>query len=167
MSFGNSGGGDYSLVGNAIDNYVNDTNTYDAVSNAINNYVNGNEDYGAIGNAINGYVNSDTGSGFNIGNNSTNWGSIINTLGRLGSGVLGGLADYQSSANQQAYIPYTQWLGNGLAKFSAINNRDNKQQQQNNAYGNALMLSSLFGHGFGRNNDTIDPLPGSKSVIWD
>lgn len=156
-----------SLIGDNINSFVNNKDTYGAVSNAINNYVGGKQDYGAIGNAINSYVNGDYNSDYGSGYGNSNWGSIINTLGRLGSGVLGGLADYQSSANQQAYIPYTQWLGNGLAKFSAINNRDNKQQQQNNAYGNALMLASLFGHGFGRNNDTIDPLPGSRSAVWD
>lgn len=73
--------------------------------------------------------------------------SWFNTLGRLGVGLLGGLGDYQSSANQQAYIPYTQWLGNGLAKFSAINNTGNKENKKNQSYGNTLMLSSLFGPG--------------------
>lgn len=80
----------------------------------------------------------------NIHGNSGGW---FNTLGRLGTGILGALGDYDSSSNQQAYIPYTQWLGNGLAKFSAINNTANKQNQQNQAYGNTLMLSSLFGPG--------------------
>lgn len=80
----------------------------------------------------------------NDGSVKGNW---FNTLGRLGTGLLGALGDYDASANQQSYIPYTQWLGNGLAKFSAINNTMNKQQQKNNAYGNTLMLSSLFGPG--------------------
>ena len=98
--------------------------------------------------------------GISLGDgNSTNWGSLINTLGRLGSGVLGGLADYQTSSKMSNYMPQTRWLGNGLATTQLMNNMANKQLEKNNAYGNALMLSSLFGRGFGRRNDTIDTLP--------
>lgn len=164
MSFGNSSGsGDYGAVGNAIDSFVNDKDSYSAVGNAINNYVNGNEDYGAIGNAIDGYVNGDYGTE----SGGSNWGSIINTLGRLGTGLLGGAADYSANSSQQNYLPYIKWLGHGLADFGALNNSANKQQATNSAYGNTLMLGSLFGRGFGRNNDTIDPLSRTGNIIWD
>lgn len=155
MSFGNSSSGDYGAVGSAIDSYVNDRNSYGAVGDAINNYVNDTQGYGAIGNAINGYVNGDYGAE----SGGSNWGSIINTLGRLGTGLLGGAADYSSNQSQQNYLPYIKWLGHGLADFGALNNSANKQQASNNAYGNTLMLGSLFGKGFGRKNDTISTLP--------
>lgn len=98
-----------------------------------------NNGYQILGNLANSDYLDDSQGGMN--------GSWFNTLGRLGVGLLGGLGDYQSSSGQQAYIPYTQWLGNGLAKFSAINNTGNKENQKNQAYGNTLMLSSLFGPG--------------------
>lgn len=164
MSFGN-GGGSVDTSGYSLDGGLGsygDTGFENVPVGGLSVDNNGYQIYPSTltdGISLDDYGNSSGGR--------TNVGQIINTLGRLGAGIMGGLGGYESSANQQAYIPYTQWLGNGLAKFSAINNTGNKQQQQNNAYGNALMLASLFGHGFGRNNDTIDPLPGSRSAIWD
>lgn len=154
MSFGNNGGSyGGSAISDSIANYMNDTPDYGSIGNVVNDYIidNGSSN-GAIGDAINNYVNSDSYSSdglssilSSIGNGGGR--SWFNTLGRLGTGILGALGDYDSSSNQQSYIPYTQWLGNGLAKFNVINNTANKQQQKNDAYGNTLMLSSLFGPG--------------------
>lgn len=174
MSFGNNGGSyGGSAISDSIANYMNDTPDYGSIGNVVNDYImdNGSSN-GAIGDAINNYV---------YGNDSSSVGGKLNggwfnTLGRLGTGLLGALGDYEANSKQQAYIPYTQWLGNGLAKFSMINNMANKQDQQNKAYGNTLMLSSLFGPGksllskFGGQlgriyNDSYDT-PETSGVVW-
>jgi hypothetical protein len=159
MSFGNSGNIDnssYSLDGGLgnfgntgfesvpVEGFKTDSNGYEIYPDWVTEGIS-QDDYG----------NSSGGR---------NWGSLINTLGRLGTGLLGGAADYSANSNQQNYLPYIKWLGHGLADFGALNNASNKQQALNNAYGNTLMLSSLFGRGFGRKRDTIDPLPKDVNI---
>lgn len=154
MSFGNSGGYDtsgYSLDG-GMGSYSNsgfDVGTVEGLPADEHGYQIFPESF-TNGIPQDGYGNSSGGR---------NWGSIINTLGRLGTGILGGAADYSSNQSQQNYLPYIKWLGHGLADFGALNNSANKQQNSSNAYGNTLMLGSLFGKGFGRKNDTISTLP--------
>lgn len=110
-----------------------------AIGNAIAGYMNGDDDYGTIGNIADDYITNDRG-------NKKNNGSWFNTLGRLGVGLLGGLSGAQASS-QQSYLPTTQWLGNGLARINMNNNMGNRQNQQGQAYGNTVMLGSLFGPG--------------------
>lgn len=153
MSFGNGGGADTSALsnmdfgnggftdtgfGNIGDNFYSSTGFENVPLQGMNTDGNGFQILNFLGN--------NNGEGGEILNQGVN-GGWFNTLGRLGAGILGGLGGYESSANQQPYLPYTQWLGNGLAKFSAINNTDNKKTQQNKAYANALKISSLFGPG--------------------
>ena len=138
MSFGNSGS-NIDTSGYSFDGGLGSYGNSGFESVPIGALSTDNNGYEVLGNLANsGLLNGDSGA------LKGNW---FNTLGRLGTGILGALGDYDASSNQQAYIPYTQWLGNGLAKFSAINNTANKQNQQNQAYGNTLMLSSLFGPG--------------------
>lgn len=159
MSFGNGNISDIysdsgSAIGNAVADYMNNGDTnYGSIGSVVNDYIMDNPSRGSqVSDAINRYIgdtdveNTLSGSGGSIIPDKLN-GNWFNTLGRLGTGILGALGDYQSNKEQQAYIPYTQWLGNGLAKFNVINNLSNKENQRNKAYGNTLMLSSLFGPG--------------------
>ena len=108
-----------------------------AIGNAIAGYMNGEDDYGTIGNIADDYITNDNG-------NKKNNGSWFNTLGRLGVGLLGGLSGAQANS-QQSFLPTTQWLGNGLARINMNSNMANKQNQQGQAFGNTVMLGSLFG----------------------
>lgn len=76
------------------------------------------------------------------------WGKVINTLGKLGSGI-GGFMSAREAGNMPEYIPTTQWLGNGLARTGYISNAANKQNKLDQAAGATNALSSLFGKGYG------------------
>ena len=127
------------------------------IGNAIGNYMSGNSgtDYGAIGNAINDYVQAgNTSSGFGSALSNADWSKILGTLGKVGSGI-GGFIAAREAGKRPDYIPYTRWLGNGLAQTGYINNTSNKQNQLNKIFGTTNMLSSLFKNGyslFGNNN---------------
>lgn len=149
MSFGNSGG--YDTSGYSLDGGMGSYSNSGFEDVPLGGLSVDQDGYQIIPDTFDSNGNTSGGS---------NWGSIVNTLGRLGTGILGGAADYSTNSSQQNYLPYIQWLGHGLADFGALNNSSNKQQAMNNAYGNTLMLGSLFGKGFGRNNDTISTLPG-------
>ena len=149
------GGSDYGTIGNAINDYVSGTSG---------------DSYGAIGDAINSYVGSgNAGSSLGSSVGSLPWGKIFNTLGRLGIGIGSGISGYQSG-QQAAYIPYTRWLGNGLAMTGIINNQANRQQGMNEAYGAGRALSSLLGQGyslFGNNKLSSNLLDDSKYNLDD
>jgi len=142
---------------------------YGAVGNAINDYAGGGSgaDVSPISDAINGY--SDGGSaGFNLG--SLPWDKIINTAGKLGSGIGGFLASRQAG-QMRDYIPTTQWLGNGLARTGYVSNAANKQNYLDQAAGATNALSSLFGKGFGifgrGFGDTNNSSDDYNSTYWD
>lgn len=100
------------------------------------------------------------GGGFSLGN--LPWGQITNVLGKLGAGLGSGISAYQSG-QQADYIPYTRWLGNGLATTSYINNTANKQNKLDQAVGSGQILGNfpgdlfgLFNKGTGEKNLTHD-----------
>lgn len=126
-TMGNSYGD--TIIG-ATDNYIGG----DGLSNLDTSWL------GASGDSL-----GTTGGGFNFG--SLPWGTIANTLGRLGSGIGAGVSAYQAG-RQPNYMFKTNWLGNGLAATGLINNTQNKQNQIDQAFGAGNMLSNLFGKGF-------------------
>ena len=89
---------------------------------------------------------SSSGGGFNLG--SLPWGKITNVLGKLGAGIGSGVSAYQSQ-QQPDYIPYTRWLGNGLAMTGYINNTANKQNKLDQAAGIGQILGNFPGNFFG------------------
>ena len=86
------------------------------------------------------------GGGFSLG--SLPWSKILGTVGKLGSGLLSGLAANETQ-KQPDYFLDTQWLGNGLAKSNIRSNRQEKQNQLDQMFGAGNMLSQLFPAGFG------------------
>lgn len=157
IDFSNLGGGsDYSAIGSGIDNYVKGINTdYSPISSAIGDYMGSADTSSAMSNIGGALKNAD-------------WGKIVNTLGRLGIGIGSGIAGYQ--AGQQAtYIPYTRWLGNGLAQTGYINNSQNRSNQLNQAYGAGRALSSLLGQGYSLfgNNKLSSNLSDNPTYNWD
>lgn len=136
---------------------------YSLIGNAINDYVGSGDTLGGLSN-----IGSSTSSagGFNFG--SLPWSTIIGTLGKLGSGIGTGVASYQAG-NEADYIPYTRWLGNGLAMTGYLNNSQNKQNRLDQAFGAGNMLSSLFSNGFslfgnGTSNNSLDELPTQYNI---
>jgi len=137
------GGTDYS-VGGAINDYTGG----DGLSNLSSNNI---MSYDSL---------SGTGGGFNFG--SLPIGNITNVLGKLGAGALSGAGAYQAS-QQPTYIPYTRWLGNGLAQTGILNNSSNKQNQLDKAAGAGQILGNFPGNFFSLfnkpslvNNETSD-----------
>lgn len=144
---------------------------------------------GAIGNEIGGldFSNLDTswlnsgvgadtlgsagGGGFSLG--SLPWGNITNVLGKLGAGIGTGVASYQAG-QQPTYIPYTRWLGNGLAMTGIINNAQNRQNLLDQYQGAGQALGNLRGNTFGlfnkdkRSNEFEDDLNNTDNIYgWD
>ena len=135
----------FGLIGNAIDSNIGGSGL-DSFS------FGGDTGLSLGGDYLSSADTSSLGGGFNLG--SLPWGTIFNTLGRLGAGIGSGVSAYQSG-NQANYIPITRWAGNGLAYTDILNNMANKQNQLNQAYGSGRALSSLLGQGFslfGNNN---------------
>lgn len=152
----------FSIMDNfSMGDLFGNTGDYGTIAGAIGDNVGGIEQGSYLGNVIGDYASGGSDGGFggfgglNLG--SLPVGNILGTLGRLGSGIGTGVASYQSQ-KQPNYIPYTRWLGNGLATTGYLNNAANKKNQLDQYVGTGNMLSNLFGQGFslfgnGKNNE--------------
>lgn len=126
------------------------------VGDAIGNYMTDNtgSNYSIVGDAINNYTASE---GSNPTSYNMDLGKLVNTIGRLGTGLGTGIAALQNQ-RQPDYFLDTQWLGNGLAKSNLRSNKQEKQNMLDQIFGAGNMLGSLFGNGyslFGNNNGSL------------
>ena len=144
------------------------------VGDAIGNYMTGNtgSDYSIVGDAINNYVSGgDTSSAIGSTLGNADWGKIINTLGRLGSGIGTGIATFQSQKQPDYYLD-TQWLGNGLARSGFRSNKQDKRNMIDQLFGAGNITSNVFGPGYSlfgnsRNSGSFNTLPTSYNMDYD
>ena len=140
-----------------FDNYSFDWSYGDSpVGNAISDYMmnDRNSNTSIIGDAINNYATS---KGGNPTSYNMDLGKLVNTIGRLGTGLGTGIAALQNQ-NQPNYILDTHWLGNGLANSSLRSTNKEKQNMLDQIFGAGNMLGNIFGKGyslFGNNNGNL------------
>jgi hypothetical protein len=139
-------GADYS-IGSAIGDY--------AGGDGLSNFASGN---------IMDYSNLGSGSGFGSAFGNLPWGNIMDTLGRLGTGIGTAVSSYQSQ-NMPDYYFAPRWAGNGLATYQSVDNTSRKKNNLSQAYGAGDYLNSLFKSRFGGGGDLSDSL--STASIYD
>ena len=146
-----------SPVGDALGNYMTDNtgDGYSIVGDAINNYVTNGDASSKLGNVL----------------GNTNWGNVLGTLGKLGTGIGTGISAYQSQ-RQPNYMFIPRYIGDGLASTTVIDTTKNKKDQLNQILGAGDYLSSLFGQGFnllggGFGGNKLSTLPTSIDNIYE
>jgi hypothetical protein len=149
-----------------VDNY--DFNYYPSdstlVGNTIGDYISGNTNdngYTLVGSTIDDYVNNgDYSNSLNNIFGNFDWGK----LGRYSTGLATGLAAMQAQKKPD-YMFTSNWAGNGLARMGTINNRANKADSLNRAFGAGDYINSLFRGKLG-GTGTLDNLQ-SASIYSD